>query len=136
MYTYSMSLVYVPSIPNISAITGHATCTIHSIGAGRQFEVGVLNQPVRACARKGAGHEERSTAERNGLYICARKKRKLFAKKWGCYSTHSTHGSDIYVYTPFFRMLYTRNILTLCSACDRLHKNLSIHNIITPTLQC
>ena len=47
-------------------------CSIY-IGVGRHFEVGVLNRPVRACAKKGAGREEP-----NGTgYICARKKQAL-----------------------------------------------------------
>ena len=48
--------------------------------------MGVLSRPVGACAMKGVGRED----------IYARKQRKLLAKKWGCYSTHSTHGSDAY----------------------------------------
>ena len=50
-----------------------------SIGVGRQFEVGVLNRLVRVC-KEGGGVRG---AKRKGLYIYARKKRKLFAKSGG-----------------------------------------------------
>ena len=63
-----------------------------------------------------------------------------------------TYGMSWFMFCPFQRsmqlrdmlyailqMLYTRKMLRLCSAFDRLRKNLSIHKIvqiITPTLHC